>query len=132
MSVAEIDSEAKQNIVETEPQFGLSTHCIVIMEQPPLTGDEPAPQWRVSATLTLSDKVLGKNPVLADLPTVIVGPLMHRRQVVAMAKYPMPVDRWSFRFESDAGRATALVWLHPGVSPVTECGIFVVQHGLKE
>ena len=30
MSVAEIDSEARQNIVETEPQFGPSTHCIVI------------------------------------------------------------------------------------------------------
>jgi hypothetical protein len=132
MSVAEIDSEARQNVVETEPQFGATTHCVVIMEQPPLQGDEPPPQWRVSATLTLRDIVLGKNVVLADLPTVILGPLIHKRQVVAMAKYPAPVERWSFRFESDAGRATARVWLHPGTSPVTECGIFVVQHGLRE
>ncbi|MDI1484367.1 hypothetical protein [Polyangium sp. y55x31] len=132
MSVAEIDSEARQNIVETEPQFVPSTHCVVIMEQPPLMGDEPPPQWRVSVTLTLRDKALGKGAVLADLPTVIVGPLIHKRQVVAIAKYPSPVDRWSFRFESDAGRATARVWLHPGTSPVTECGLFVVQHGWKE
>ncbi len=131
MSVAEIDSEAKKNVVETDPQFGPSTHCVVIMEQPPLLGDEPPPQWRVSATLTLRDPVLGKNAVLADLPTVIVGPMIHKRQVVAMAKYPARVERWSFRFESDAGRATARVWLHPGTSPVTECGIFVVRHGLK-
>ena len=131
MSVAEIDSEARQNVVETEPQFGPSTHCIVIMEQPPLLGDQPPPQWRVSATLTLRDPVLGKDAVLADLPTVIVGPLIHKRQVVAMAKYPARVERWSFRFESDAGRATARVWLHPGTSPVTECGIFVVHHGLQ-
>ncbi|MDI1451870.1 hypothetical protein [Polyangium sp. 6x1] len=132
MSVAEIDSEARQNIVETEPQFGPSTHCVVIMEQPPLMGDEPPPQWRVSATLALRDKALGKGALLADLPTVVVGPLIHKRQVVAIAKYPSSVDRWSFRFESDAGRATARVWLHPGTSPVTECGLFVVQHGLKE
>lgn len=131
MSVAEIDSESKQNVVESDPQFGPSTHCIVIMEQPPLMGDEPPPQWRVSATLTLRDPVFGKEALLATLPTVIVGPLIQKRQVVAMAKYPSPVERWTFRFSSDAGRATARVWLHSGNAPVTECGIFVVRHGLK-
>lgn len=132
MSVAEIDSELKQNVVESDPKFGASTHCIVIMEQPPLMGDDPPPQWRVSATLTLRDPVLGKEALLATLPTVIVGPLIQKRQVVAMAKYPSPVAQWTFRFSSDAGRATARVWLHPGTSPVTECGLFVVRHGLRE
>ncbi|WP_170320047.1 hypothetical protein [Polyangium spumosum] len=131
MSVAEINSESKHNVVESDPQFGPSTHCVVIIEQPPLMGDEPPPQWRVSATLTLLDPVFGKEALLATLPTVIVGPLIQKRQVVAMAKYPSPVERWTFRFASDAGRATARVWLHPGNSPVTECGIFVVQHGFQ-
>lgn len=131
MSVAEIDSEAKQNVVETDPQFGPSTHCVVIMEQPTLLGDEPPPRWQVSATLTLQDAALGKEAVVATLPTVIVGPLVQKRQIVAMAKYPNPVVKWSFRFWSDAGRATARVWLHPGNAPVTECGIFVVRHGLS-
>ncbi|MDI3291910.1 hypothetical protein [Polyangium sp. 15x6] len=131
MSVAEIDSEAKQNVVETDAQYGPWTHCVVIMEQPPLWGDALPPEWRVSATLTLVDPLFGKDPVLADLPTVVVGPLIHKRQVVAMARYPGRVAKWSFRFESDAGRATARVWLHPGNAPVVDCGIFVVRHGLS-
>jgi hypothetical protein len=130
MSVAEIDSEKERNVVETNPQFGPWTHCVVIMEQPPLDGDEPPPQWRISATLTFRDPAaFGSDPVLADLPTVVVGPLIHKRQVVALAKYPGSVLKWSFRFESDAGRAKARVWLHPGVSSTGECGIFVVPHG---
>lgn len=130
-SVAEIDSEARQNVVETATTRARWTHCVVIMEQPPLLGDEPPPQWRISVTLTLEDPYLGPEPVLADLPTVIVGPLIHKRQIVAIAKYPSNVSKWSFRFESDAGRAAARVWLHPGYSPVTECGLFVVRHALE-
>jgi len=132
MSVVEIDSEAKQNVVETDPQFGPSTHCILIMEQPPIMGFGPPPRWQVSATLTLRDAMLGSEAVLATLPSVIVGPFVQKVQVVAMGKYPVPVEKWSFRFWSDAARATARVWLHTGNAPVTECGLFVVQHGLKE
>lgn len=130
MSVAEIDSENKINVVETDPQFGPWTHCVVIMEQPPLQGDNPPPTWRLSATLTLRDPSIdaGPEPMQADLPTVMVGPLIHRRQIVALAKYPGEVSRWTFRFESDYGRARARVWLHPGISPTGECGIFVVPH----
>jgi hypothetical protein len=130
MGVAEIDSERERNVVATDPANGPWTHCAVIMEQPPLEGDDPPPQWRVSATLTLRDPLsLGPMPFQADLPTVIVGPIIHKRQIVALAKYPGIVLVWSFRFESDAGRAKALVWLHPGFSPMGECGIFVVPHG---
>ena len=132
VSVTEIDSEARQNVVETDKPFGRWTHCTIIMEQPPLLGDEPPPQWRISVTLTLVDDRFGPEPLLADLPTVIVGPLVHKRQIVAIAKYPSVVSKWSFRFESDAGRATARVWLHPGYSPVTECGLFVIRHSLEK
>ncbi|MDC3959211.1 hypothetical protein [Polyangium jinanense] len=102
------------------------------MDPPLLVGDEPPPQWQVSATLTLRDVVFGKERLLVSLPVVIVGPLVQKRQVVAMAKYPSPVERWAVRFWSGAGRATARVWLHPGTSPVTDCRIFVVRHGLKK
>ncbi len=131
MSVAEIDSEARQNVVDTGPKFGRWTHCAVIMEQPPLLGDEPAPQWRISVTLTLVDGRFGPEPLLADLPTIIIGPLIHKRQIVAIAKYANIVSKFSFRFESDAGRAAARVWLHPGFSLVTDCGLFVVRHSLE-
>jgi len=131
MGGAEIDSEARQNVVDTGKALGQWTHCTVIMEQPPLWGDEPLPQWRVSALLTLLDARFGLEPLLADLPTVIVGPLIHKRQIVAIAKYPNIVAKWSFRFESDSGRAAARVWLHPGLSLITECGIFVVRHSLE-
>ncbi len=128
MSVAEIDSEKTSNVVETDPNFGMSTHCVVIMEQPPLFGEAQAPRWRISATLRLQDPVLGPDPVLADLPVVVVGPLVHKRQIMAVARYPGRVVQWTFRFESDEGRAKALVWLHPGISVTGECGIFVVPH----
>ncbi|MDI1450775.1 hypothetical protein [Polyangium sp. 6x1] len=131
MSVVEIDSEKKSNTVETSPNFGPSTHCVVIMEQLPLQRASPPPRWRVAATLTLRDPLFGPEPVLADLPTVVVGPLIHKRQVVAMAKYAGLVSQWSFRFESDDGRAKALVWLHPGTSPMHECGIFVTHSALR-
>ena len=129
MGVVEIDSERERNVVATDPANTAWNHCVVIMEQPPLEGDDPPPQWRISATLTLRDPLLGPAPLQADLPTVIVGPLIHKRQIVALAKYPGTVLVWSFRFESDAGRAKALVWLHPGISPTGDCGIFVVPHG---
>lgn len=131
MSVTEIDSEARQNIVDTGQGFGRWTHCAVIMEQPPLSGDDPPPQWRISVTLTLVDARFGPEPLLADLPTIIIGPLIHKRQIVAIAKYANVVSKFSFRFESDAGRATARVWLHPGFSLITECGLFVVKHSLE-
>ena len=122
----EIDSEARKNEVATE--VGLFNHCVVIMEQPPMTLDAPSPRWRVSATLTLRDVVLGQKELEADLPVVLLPPVVHKRQVVALAKYPSIVVRWSFRFESDDGRARARVWLHPGTSSPGECGIFVVPH----
>ena len=131
MSVVEIDSEKQSNTVETSPNFGPSTHCVVIMEQLPLLRNAVPPRWRVAATLTLRDPLLGNEPVLADLPTVVVGPLIHKRQVVAMAKYAGFVAQWSFRFESDDGRAKAQVWLHPGSSPLSDCGIFVVHSSLR-
>lgn len=131
VSVAEIDSEARQNVVDTGKTFGRWTHCTIIMEQPPLLGEAPPPQWRISVTLTIVDAFLGPEPLLANLPTIIVGPLIHKRQIVAIAKYPSIVSKWSFLFESDAGRATARVWLHPGSAPVTECGLFVVKHSLE-
>ncbi|MRG98473.1 hypothetical protein [Polyangium spumosum] len=128
MRVAEIDSEKAMNVVETDPDFGASNHCVIIMEQPPLDGEDPAPRWRVSATLTLRDAVLGPDSIQADLPVVVVGPLVHKRQIMAVARYPGRVVKWSFRFESDDGRAKARVWLHPGSSLMGECGIFVVAH----
>jgi hypothetical protein len=128
MSVAEIDSEKAANVVKTDPQFGMSNHCVVIMEQPPLLGEDPVPRWRVSVTLTLRDPRLGPDPLEADLPTVVVGPLVHKRQIVAIARYPGRVTQWTFRFESDDGRAKARVWLHQGYSSRRDCGIFVVHH----
>jgi hypothetical protein len=126
---AEIDSERTTNVVETDPTLGSSTHCVVIMEQPPLDVEDPSPRWRISATLTLRDSAaLGPDPILADLPVVVVGPLVHKRQIMAVARYPGRVFKWSFRFESDNGRAKARVWLHPGTSTTGECGIFVVRH----
>jgi len=126
MSVVEIDSEKDSNVVETDPQFGPSTHCVVIIEQPPLLGRARLPRWRVAATLTLHDAVFGPEPMLADLPAVIVGPLIQKRQVVAIARYPVAVSKWSFRFDSDEGRSKGLVWLHPGTSVSHKCGIVVV------
>jgi hypothetical protein len=128
MSVAEIDSEKATNIVKTDPQFGTSNHCVVIMEQPPLLGEATIPSWRMAVTLTLRDPALGPEVLEADLPTVMVGPLVHKRQIVAIAKYPGRVFQWAFRFESDEGRSKARVWLHMGNSSSGDCGIFVVTH----
>lgn len=132
MNVVEIDSEKEINLVETEPQFGPSSHCVVIMEQPPLFGRTAMlPRWRVSATLTIRGEPFYPDQVIADLPTVVVGPLVHKRQVVAVAKYPGLVSKWSFHFQSDEGRAKGLVWLLPGNSTLNECGIFVVVSPLS-
>jgi len=128
MSVAEIDSEKATNVVKTDPQFGMSNHCVVIMEQPPLLGEANIPRWRIAVTLILQDTTLGPDPLEADLPTVMVGPLVRKRQIVAIAKYPGRVVQWAFRFESDEGRSKARVWLHPGFSAHVDCGIFVVTH----
>lgn len=129
VGATEIDSEKDRNVVETDPSLDPSNHCVVIMEQLPMTYHDPPPTWRVSVALTIRDPlVFGKTPMQVDLPTVIIGPLILKRQAVAVARYPGRVTLWSFRFESDAGRAKALVWLHPGVSPTDQCGIEVVRH----
>ncbi len=128
MSVTEIDSEKAMNVVKTNPKFGTSNHCVIIMEQPPLLGEASVPSWRIAVTLTLRDPTLGPELLEADLPTVVVGPLVHKRQIVAIAQYPGRVIQWAFRFESDEGRSRARVWLHPGFSTPNKCGIFVVAH----
>jgi len=128
MSVTEIDSEQATNVVKTNPKFGTSNHCVVIMEQPPLFGEATIPSWRIAVTLTLRDPRLGLDMLEADLPTVIVGPLVHKRQIVAIAKYPGRVIQWSFRFGSDEGRAKARGWFPPGVSSPRCCGNLLVAH----
>lgn len=124
---AEIDSEAKKN----EISVGLNSHtnhCVVIMEQGPIDLDAAAPRWRISATLLIHDVPSGTR-IEADLPFIKIRPLQHTRQIVAIAKMPMAVVKWVFRFESDEGRAKARVWLFPGKSTASECGIFEVPHG---
>lgn len=121
-----IDSEAKENVARTD--IGIpSTHCVLIMEPQPLQVDDPAPVWRVSLDVVLHDPILGPDPFVTTLPAVVIGPIMHRRQVAAMARYPAFVAEWVWRFESDAGRARARVWLHPGESARDACGIFVLH-----
>lgn len=120
-----IDSEAKENIVRVDAGLP-STHCVLIVEPQALQVDDPAPLWRVSVDVTLRDLALGPEPLVATLPTVMVGPVMHRRQVAAIARYPAFVAEWVWRFESDDGRARARVWLHPGESVRDQCGIFVM------
>ncbi|MBK9266177.1 MAG: hypothetical protein IPM54_41115 [Polyangiaceae bacterium] len=124
---AEIDSEAKANEIVETPSF-YTNHCVVIMEQGPIELDVPAPRWRISATLLIHD-VPTATRIEADLPFITIPPLVHTRQIVAIAKIPMPVARWKFRFESDNVRAKAKVWLFPGTSVASECGIFEVPHG---
>lgn len=124
-----INSEAAENIVRVDAGLP-STHCVLIIEPKPLPVDDPAPFWRVSVDVTLHDPALGLEPLVATLPTVIVGPVMHRRQVAAIARYPGFVSEWTWRFESDAGRAQALVWLHPGESVRNDCGIIVLTLAL--
>jgi hypothetical protein len=122
----DIDSERKQNSVSTEGPLPLSTHCVLIMEQPAMSIDDAAPTWRVSVRLIIRDPILGQEDLEASLPAVIVGPILHHRQVVAVARYPSPVARWEWTFESDDGRARARVWLHPGQSERAVAGIFVL------
>jgi hypothetical protein len=122
-----IDSEAKENVVRVE---AVSTHCVLIIEPEALQVDDPTPIWRVSVEVSLLDSALGPEPLLATLPTVLVGPIMHQRQVAAIARYPAFVARWAWRFESDAGRARARVWLHPGESVRDQCGIAVLPSAL--
>ena len=122
----DIDSERTGNRVVTGVQSLQTTHCVLIMEQPPLAVDDAAPRWRVSVALTLRDSALGPGLLEAMLPAVVVGPILHRRQIVAIAYYPSYVLRWEWWFESDAGRARAQVWLHPGVSAHKKVGIWVL------
>lgn len=124
---AEIDSEAKKNEVVASVN-SYTNHCVVIMEQGPMDLDTRAPRWRISATLHIHDEPSGTR-IEADLPFIKIRPLLHKRQIVAIAKAPMAVLRWTFRFESDEGRAKAIVWLFPGRSTASECGIFEVPHG---
>jgi len=126
MLAIEIDSEAKENRVATEPQILASNHCVLIVEPAPMNTLERPPIWRVSIELMLRDPALGKDPFTVMLPAVEVGPILHRRQIVAFARYPSPVAVWTWFFESDSGRARARVWLHPGQSPGVDCGIFVL------
>ncbi len=120
-----IDSEAKENVVRVDAGLP-STHCVLIVEPEALQIDNPAPFWRISVDVTLRDPALGLEPLVATLPTAIMGPILHRRQVAAIARYPGFVSEWTWRFESDAGRARALVWLHPGESIRDHCGIIVL------
>lgn len=124
---AEIDSEAKKNEISVFLN-SYTNHCVVIMEQGPIDLDAAAPRWRISATLHIHDVPSGTR-IEADLPFIKIRPLCHKRQIVAIAKVPMAVVRWVFRFESDEVRAKAHVWLFPGLSTASECGIFEVPHG---
>lgn len=120
-----VDSEAKENVIRVDAGLP-STHCVLIVEPQVLQVDDPAPVWRVSVDITIRDPALGSGPLVATLPTAMVGPMMHRRQVAAIARYPGFVAEWIWRFESDNGRARARVWLHPGESVRDQCGIFVM------
>jgi hypothetical protein len=124
---AEIDSEAKKNEIAASLN-SYTNHCVVIMEQGPIDLDIEAPRWRISATLRIHDEPSGTR-IEADLPFITIRPLKHRRQIVAIAKVPMAVVNWTFRFESDDARIKAMVWLFPGKSIASECGIFEVPHG---
>jgi len=126
MQGVDIDSERKENLVRTDANLNVSNHCVLIMEQSPLSVDDPAPRWRTSVTLTLRDPALGQEALQVTLPAVYVGPILHRRQVVAVAHYPGAVMHWEWRFESDNGRARASVWLHPGTSARDKAGILVL------
>jgi hypothetical protein len=120
-----INSEAKKNEIQTEPHLSISNHCVVIMEQAPIGADDPAPIWRVSAGVTTRPMIDDHTGPLL-LNTILVGPLVRIRQVVAIARFPGNVDRWTWWFESDHGRAEASVWLLPGRSDAGPCGVFPV------
>jgi hypothetical protein len=124
---AEIDSEAKKNEVSISLN-SYTNHCVVVMEQGPIELDIKAPRWRISATLLIHDVPSGKR-FEVDLPFITIRPIVHQRQIVAIAKVPMTVMRWTVRFESDDVRIKTKVWLYPGSSTPSECGIFEVPHG---
>jgi len=124
---AEIDSEAKKNEIVASINSP-TNHCVVIMEQGPIELDAKAPRWRISATLLIHDAPSATR-IEADLPFITIRPIVHKRQIVAIAKAPVVVMQWTFRFESDDVRAKALVWLFPGRSTSSECGVFEVPHG---
>jgi hypothetical protein len=124
---AEIDSEAKKNEIEVSLN-ALTNHCVVIMEQGPIDLDVAAARWRISATLYIHDALSGLR-IEADLPFITIRPIQHKRQIVAIAKAPLAIARWVFRFESDESRSKAQVWLLPGKSIPSDCGIFEVPHG---
>lgn len=123
---AEIDSEAKKNEIVVSSSY--TNYCLVIMEQQPMPLAMTAPRWRISATLQFQQAAIGPG-IEASLPFITIRPLQHTRQVVAIAKVPMVVVQWTFRFECDEGRAKALVWFFPGMATLSGCGIFEVPHG---
>lgn len=126
MLAVELDSEKKENKAITEPQIIISNQCVLIMEPAPLQILERAPIWRVSVEVVLRDPVLGAEDLRAMLPAASLGPIMHTRQVVAVARYPSSVCQWVWFFESSAGRAKAKVWLHPVNAPHCDIGVFVL------
>lgn len=122
---AKISSEAPKNEIESDPGVALSNQCVLIMEQAPISADDPAPIWRVSVGLITQPMVKDHvGPLL--LNTILIGPLLHVRQVVAIARFPADVERWVWWFESDHGRAEASVWILPGRSDAGPCGLFPV------
>jgi hypothetical protein len=124
---AEIDSEAKKNEVVASLN-SYTNHCVVIMEQGPVELDIKAPRWRISATLLIHDIPSGTR-FDVDLPFITIQPIVHKKQIVAIAKVPMTVVRWAVRFESDDIRIKTRIWLYPGISTPSACGIFEVPHG---
>jgi hypothetical protein len=123
MASTRINSENKENRVESDPAMGLTTHCLVLLEQPPIGGEDPAPLWRLSCAVDLSPG----EPELV-LNTILIGPFIHSRQAVAIGKFPGAVIKWIFWFESDHGRAEALITLIPGNSLHHHCGVYTIPH----
>jgi hypothetical protein len=124
MSSVRINSEERENRVDSDPNVGFTTHCLVLLDQPPIRDDDASPIWRIKAAVDLG--VAGEP--LFDLNTILIGPFIHKRQAVAIAKFPGAVKQWSFWFESDHGRAEALVTLLPGNSLHHFCGVYAIPH----
>lgn len=123
----EIDSERKENKVETDIKLPPSSFCTVIVEQPAVDYDAAPPVWSVSVELLIRDPVLSPDPVLAQFAPISIGPFSHPRQIVAFAAYPLPmVRRWTFWFWSSSPRAKARVLLHAGTNTAGLCGLFPV------
>lgn len=118
-----IKSEDPENRIDSDPNVGFTTHCLVLLDQPPIQGDEASPIWRLKAAVDL-----GIGEPLFDLNTILVGPFIHKRQAVAIAKFPGAVRQWSFWFESDHGRAEGFVTLLPGNSLHHFCGVYAIPH----